>query len=78
MDELDVEFNPDFESIGYEMAGAIEFYENPETGEGAFKVMIYRTTQEDNLEPDKDYTNGQMMVLVTQELLEEYINREVH
>lgn len=76
--EFDSEINLDFEGMGYELAGAIEFYEDPETGKGAFKSVLYRTSQEDNLEPDRDYTDGQIMVLVTQKLLEEYINREVH
>ena len=76
--KFDSEINPEFEDMGYELAGAIEFYENPKTGKGAFKAVLYRTSQEDNLEPDKDYTDGQIMVLVTQKLLEEYINREVH
>jgi len=76
--DFEVDFNPDFESMGYEMAGVIEFYEHPDTGEGAFKAMLYKTSQEVNLESDEDHTNGQLMVLIAQELLEEYLNREVH
>lgn len=76
--DFEVDMNPDFESMGYEMSGAIEFYEHPETGEGAYRVMLFSTTMEQNLKPDEDHTVGQILTLVTQEMLTEYIERDVH
>ncbi len=76
--DFDVELIPDFESMGYELAGSIEFYENPETGEGAYRSMLFTTTLENNLEKDQDYTVGQTLVMVTQTMLEEYLTREAH
>lgn len=77
-EEIDVDFNPDFEAMGYELAGSIEFYENPETGEGAYRSMLFTTTMENELNPEQDYTTGQVLVLVTQKMLEEYLTSEVH
>jgi len=76
--EFDVDFNPDMESMGYELAGTIEFYENPETGLGAYRSLLFNTTLEENLDPDKDYTTGQELVLVTQAMLDEYLSSEKH
>ena len=76
--DFEVELTPDFESMGYELAGSIEFYENPDTGEGAYRAMLFTTTLEDHLEKDQDYTTGQTLVMVTQSMLEEYLTREVH
>ena len=77
-EEFDIDFNPDFEAIGYELAGSIEFYENPETGEGAYRSMLYTTTMENELTAEQDYTTGQVLVLVTQKMIEEYLTSEVH
>lgn len=74
--EFDVEFNPDLEAMGYELAGTIEFYENPKTGLGAYRSLLFTTTMEDNLEADQDFTTGQELVLVTQAMLDEYLNSE--
>ena len=76
--EIEIDFNADLEGMGYELAGSIEFYENPETGLGAFRSLLFNTTLENNLESDKDYTTGQELVLVTQSMLEEYLNSEKH
>jgi len=56
--------------MGYELAGSIEFYENPQTGEGAYKSMIFTTTMENELPANQDYTTGQTLVLVAQTMLE--------
>jgi hypothetical protein len=77
-EQIDVEFNPDFEEMGYELAGSIEFYENPETGEGAYKSMLFTTTMENELNANQDYTTGQTLVLVAQSMLEEYLTSETH
>mgnify|MGYP006980726527 CR=1 FL=1 len=77
-EEIEVDFNSDFESMGYELAGSIEFYENPQTGEGAYKSMIFTTTMENELPANQDYTTGQTLVLVAQTMLEEYLTSEVH
>jgi len=76
--DFDVDFNPDMEAMGYELAGVIEFYENPETGLGAYRSLLFTTTLEENLEKDKDYTTGQELVLVTQTMLDEYLTSEKH
>jgi hypothetical protein len=76
--DIEIDFNADLEGMGYELAGSIEFYENPETGLGAFRSLLFNTTLENNLEADKDYTTGQELVLVTQGMLEEYLNSEKH
>mgnify|MGYP007117114697 FL=1 len=76
--EIEIDFNADLEGMGYELAGCIEFYENPETGLGAFRSLLFNTTLENNLESDKDYTTGQELVLVTQSMLEEYLSSEKH
>jgi len=76
--EIEIDFNADLEGMGYELAGSIEFYENPETGLGAFRSLLFNTTLENNLESDRDYTTGQELVLVTQGMLEEYLNSEKH
>jgi hypothetical protein len=76
--EIEIDFNADLEGMGYELAGSIEFYENPETGLGAFRSLLFNTTLENNLESDKDYTTGQELVLVTQSMLEEYLSSEKH
>jgi hypothetical protein len=76
--DIEIDFNADLEGMGYELAGSIEFYENPETGLGAFRSLLFNTTLENNLEADKDYTTGQELVLVTQSMLEEYLNSEKH
>jgi hypothetical protein len=76
--DFEVNLNPDFESMGYELAGSIEFYENPESGEGAYRALLFSTTLENELEKEEDYTLGQTLVMVTQSMLEEYLTREVH
>jgi hypothetical protein len=76
--EIEIDFNADLEGMGYELAGSIEFYENPETGLGAFRSLLFNTTLENNLESDKDYTTGQELVLVAQSMLEEYLDSEKH
>jgi len=76
--DIEIDFNADLEGMGYELAGSIEFYENPETGLGAFRSLLFNTTLENNLESDKDYTTGQELVLVTQSMLEEYLDSEKH
>ena len=76
--DIEIDFNADLEGMGYELAGSIEFYENPETGLGAFRSLLFNTTLENNLEADKDYTTGQELVLVTQGMLEDYLNSEKH
>ena len=76
--DFDVDFNPDMEAMGYELAGVIEFYENPETGLGAFRSLLFNTTLEENLEADKDYTTGQELVLISQAMLEDYLDSEKH
>jgi len=76
--DIEIDFNADLEGMGYELAGSIEFYENPETGLGAFRSLLFNTTLENNLESDKDYTTGQELVLVTQSMLEEYLSSEKH
>lgn len=76
--DFDIELIPDFESMGYELAGTIEFYENPETKECAYRSLIWSTTMEDNLAPDKDFTEGQSLLMIVQEMLEEYITSERH
>ena len=74
--DIEIDFNADLEGMGYELAGSIEFYENPETGLGAFRSLLFNTTLENNLEADKDYTTGQELVLVAQSMLEEYLDSE--
>lgn len=76
--DFDVEFTPDMEKAGYELAGVIEFYENPETGLGAYRSLLFNTTLEDSLEEDQDFTAGQGLALVTQAMLDEYLNSEKH
>jgi len=76
--EFEIDLEPDLESMGYEMAGQIEFYEHPETGEGAYRSVLVTTSREDKLKADQDYTEAQQMVLITQALLEEYITSERH
>jgi hypothetical protein len=74
--EIEIDFNADLEGMGYELAGSIEFYENPETGLGAFRSLLFNTTLESSLEEGEDYTTGQELVLVTQAMLEQYLDSE--
>ena len=76
--DIEIDFNADLEGMGYELAGTIEFYENPETGLGAFRSLLFNTTLEENLEADKDYTTGQELVLISQAMLEVYLDSEKH
>ena len=76
--EIEIDFNADLEGMGYELAGSIEFYENPETGLGAFRSLLFSTTLESNLEEGEDYTTGKELVLVTQAMLEQYLDSEKH
>ena len=75
---FDVDPSTDFEEAGYELAGVIEFYEHPEEGLGAYKSMMFETSLGSTIEEDDVYTDGQTLLLITQTLLEEYLNREVH
>lgn len=76
--EIPFEIGVDFEEMGYELAGAIEFYENPETKECAYRAVMFTTKMEGELEEGEEYTDGQGMVLVTQTMLEEYLTSERH
>lgn len=75
---IDIEDTADFEAEGYELAGVIEFYEHPSEDVGAYKCMMFTTTMESNLESEDEFTSAQTLLLVTNELLEEYLLREVH
>jgi hypothetical protein len=76
--EFDITLEGSLEDMGYQLAGSIEFFEHPETGEGAYRALIYTTDREGNLEDDDHYTEGQQMVVIAQDLLEEYLTRTVH
>lgn len=68
----------DLEAEGFELAGVMEFYENPETGEGKYRSVIFTTSMEKLLEEDEEYTDGQKMLLVALTMFEDYLNREAH
>jgi len=91
--EFDITLEGSLEDMGYQLAGSIEFFEHPETGEGAYSIeffehpetgegayraLIYTTEREMKLEDDDHYTEGQQMVVIAQDLLEEYLTRTVH
>jgi len=75
--DFEVDLVPDFDTMGYELAGVIEFYEQPDTGEGAYRVMLRATERYKDLEPDDPYTEGHLMALIAHKLLDEYLNSEV-
>lgn len=68
----------DLEADGFELAGVMEFYENPETGEGKYRSVLFTTSMEKELENEEEYTDGQKMLLVTLTMFEDYLNREAH
>jgi hypothetical protein len=68
----------DFESMGYQLAGTLEFYDNPETGLCAFRSMSFVNDREKSLELGEENTEGQKALLTAQALFEEYINSEHH
>ena len=84
--EQNIEFNldltPDLADLGYEMAGGIEFWENPETEEIAFRAYLVKTTlqgrkQEETGEEDFR-TDAQVSQMVCVSLFEDYMDREEH
>lgn len=68
----------DIEAEGFELAGVMEFYENPETGEGKYRSVLFTTSMEKELEDGEEYTDGQKMLLVALTMFEDYLNREEH
>lgn len=74
--DFEVDFNPDMEKMGYELSGVIEFYEDPDTGLGAYRSLLFNTTLEESLEGDEEYTDSQKLLLIAQTMLDEYLNSE--
>lgn len=68
----------DFEAMGYQLAGTIEFYDNPETGDCAFRTVAFVNDTNKNLEEGETETEGQRSLLVAQALFEDYLDKRKH
>jgi len=76
--DADAAISADFEAMGYQLAGTMEFYDNPETGECAFRTVAFVTDSNKNLEEGETETEGQKALLITQALFEDYLETRKH
>jgi len=66
----------DFESMGYQLAGSIEFYDCPETGTIAFRSVAFSNDAVVNLQDQETMTGGQQALLIAQGLFEDYLDSQ--
>ena len=59
---------------GYELAGVIAFYEDPDTEDGAFKTFLTGDIPDN----PKDLQGMQAFILNVQTMMEEYLDSEIH
>ncbi len=68
----------DMEEMGYELCGAIEFYEDADSGTIGYKAIFFDTTA-NAIKPDgAELSEGQMLLKVTESMLSAYIDSGVH
>lgn len=80
--EFNLDLMPDLKDLGYECAAAIEFWENPESEEIAFRAFLLKTTLQgkkmEETGDDKFRTNAQVSQMVAVKLFEDYMDRQEH
>lgn len=59
---------------GYELAGVIAFYEEPDTENGAFKTFLTGEIPEN----PQDLQGMKAFILNVQVMMEEYLDSEIH
>jgi len=68
----------DMESMGYELCGAIEFYEDADSGTVGYKAMYFNTTSNAINEDEEELSDGQMLLKITESMLSAYVDSGVH